>query len=78
MYNFNLQWLMFYFWDSYYIFSYQQALLIGTYHLLVGEGNGNPLHYSCLEDSLHRGARQAAVHGVAQSRTRMKQLSTPY
>ena len=51
IYNFNLQWLIFYFWDSYYIFSYQQAFFIGTYHLLVGEGNGNPLHHSCLEDS---------------------------
>ena len=28
-----------------------------------GEGNGNPLQYSCLENSMDRGARQVAVHG---------------
>ena len=30
-------------------------------------GNGNPLQYSCLEDSMDRGAWQATVHGVAES-----------
>ena len=30
-----------------------------------GEENGNPLQYSCLENSMHRGAWQATVHGVA-------------
>ena len=30
-----------------------------------GEGNGNPLHYSCLENPMDRGAWQATVHGVA-------------
>ena len=34
-----------------------------------GEGNGNPLQYSCLENHLDRGAWQAAVHGVARSWT---------
>ena len=34
-----------------------------------GEGNGNPLQYSCLENSMDRGAWQATVHGVANSRT---------
>ena len=29
-----------------------------------GEGNGNPLQYSCLENSMNRGAWQAIVHGV--------------
>ena len=32
-----------------------------------GEGNGNPLQYSCLENSMDRGAWQATVHGVAKS-----------
>ena len=32
-----------------------------------GEGNGNPLQYSCLENPMNRGAWQAAVHGVAES-----------
>ena len=42
----------------------------------VGEGNGNPLQYSCLEDPRDRGAWWAAVYGVAQSRTRLKLLSS--
>ena len=40
-----------------------------------GEGNGNPLQYSCLENSVNRGAWWAAVHGVTQNRTRLKQLN---
>ena len=43
--------------------------------LYLGEGSGNPLHYSCLENPVDRGAWWAAVHRVAQSRTRLKQLS---
>ena len=35
----------------------------------VGEGNGNPLQYSCLENSMDRGAWQAIVHGVTESQT---------
>ena len=31
-----------------------------------GEGNGNPLQYSCLENSMDRGPRQAPVHGVTR------------
>ena len=34
-----------------------------------GGGNGNPLQYSCLENSMDRGAGQAPVHGVTKSRT---------
>ena len=40
-----------------------------------GGGHGNPLQYSCLENSMDRGAWQATVHSVAQSWTRLKQLS---
>ena len=36
-----------------------------------GEGNGNPLQYSCLGDPMDRGARWAIVHGVAKSGTRL-------
>ena len=36
-----------------------------------GEGNGNLLQYSCLENPMDRGAWQATVHGVAKSRTRL-------
>ena len=41
----------------------------------TGEGNGKPLQCSCLENLRDRGAWWAAVYGVAQSRTRLKQLS---
>ena len=34
-----------------------------------GKGTGNPLQYSCLEDSVDRGAWRAAVHGVTESDT---------
>ena len=34
-----------------------------------GEGNGNPLQYSCLENPMDGGAWKATVHGVAKSRT---------
>ena len=37
----------------------------------IGEGNGNPLQYTCLENPMDRGAWQATVHGVAKSRTRL-------
>ena len=40
------------------------------------EGNGNPLQYSCLGDPVDRGAWWAAVHGVAQSQTWLKWLSS--
>ena len=35
----------------------------------IGEGNGNPLQYPCLENLMDRGAWRAAIHGVAESRT---------
>ena len=37
----------------------------------LGEGNGNPLQYSCLENPMDEGAWQATVHGVAKSQTRL-------
>ena len=42
----------------------------------IGEGNGNPLQDSCLENPRDGGAWWAAVYGVAQSRTRLKRLSS--
>jgi len=44
--------------------------------LNIGAGNGNPLHYSCLEKPMDKGAWWATVHGVAKSGTQLKQLST--
>ena len=37
----------------------------------IGEGNGNRLQYSCLENPMDRGAWSAAVHGVAKSQARL-------
>ena len=44
--------------------------------MYLGEGNGNPLQCSCLENPVDGGAWWAAVYGVAQSRTRLKRLSS--
>ena len=40
-----------------------------------GEGNGNPLQYSCLEDSMDRVAWEATVHGVTKSQTRLSDFT---
>ena len=42
----------------------------------IGEGNGNPLQCSCLENPRDGGAWWAAISGVAQSRTQLKRLSS--
>ena len=41
-----------------------------------GEGNGNPLQYSCLENPLDRGAWRVTVHGVAKSWTGLSDKTT--
>ena len=41
----------------------------------IGEGNGNPLQYSCLENPMDRGVWWAVVHGVATSRTWLRDLT---
>ena len=40
-----------------------------------GEGNGNPLQYSCLENPMDGGAWWATVHGVAKSRTQLSDFT---
>ena len=40
-----------------------------------GEGNGNPLQYSCLENPMDEGAWWATVHGVSKSRTRLSNFT---
>ena len=42
----------------------------------IGEGNGNPLQCSCLENPRDGGAWRTAIYGITQSRTRLKQLSS--
>ena len=43
-----------------------------------GEGNGNPLQYSCLENPMEGGAWWATVHGVAKSRTQLSNIPKIY
>ena len=52
--------------------SLKVAIIIGRF----GEGNGNPLQYSCLENPRDRGVWWATVYGVTQSWTRLKRLSS--
>ena len=49
---------------------------MSTPKLKLGEGNGNPLQCSCLENPRGGGAWWAAGYGVAQSRARLKRLSS--
>ena len=43
--------------------------------LVIGEGNGTPLQYSCLENPMDGGAWEAAVHGVAEGQTRLNDFT---
>ena len=68
--------------NSLYLFTYKQSLIAQSVKILPamqeiwvqflgweespGEGNGNPLQYSCLENPMDRGAWQITVHGVAK------------
>ena len=60
---------------------YSSGFLYMSSHYLIsprvssGEGNGNPLQYSCLENPMGRGAWWAAVHGVAKSQTRLSNFT---
>ena len=42
----------------------------------LGEGNGTPLQYSCLEKPMDGGSWKAAVHGVAEGRTRLSDFTS--
>ena len=53
-----------------------QSYGFSSSHVWNREGNGNPLQYSCLENPMDGGAWWAAVSEVAQSRTRLKRLSS--
>ena len=43
--------------------------------MIIREGNGTPLQYSCLENPMNGGAWWAVVHGVAKSRTRLSDFT---
>ena len=49
--------------------------ILGGSKITVGEGNGTPLQYSCLENPMDGGAWWAAVYGVAQNWTRLSDLA---
>ena len=57
------------------IFSCNGSTFCYQFIKLVGEGNGTPLQYSCLENPMNGGAWWAAVHGVAKSRTRLSNFT---
>ena len=45
-------------------------------HACIGEGNGNPLQYSCLKNPRDEGAWWVAIYGVAQSWTQLKRFGS--
>ena len=58
------------------LLSFKNSLcILDSSHLWDGEGNGNPLQYSCLENPVDRGTWWAAVHGVATSQTRLSDFT---
>ena len=54
------------YWAIFYILTCSIRIYID---ILIGEGNGTPLQYSCLENPMDGGAWKAAIHGVAKSWT---------
>ena len=53
----------------------QYILKLRRYSLEIGEGNGTPLQYSCLENPMDGGAWWAAVHGVAKNQTQLSDFT---
>ena len=51
------------------------SYILHNFTTVSGEGNGNPLQSSCLENPMVRGAWQAAVHGVTKSRTWLRDFT---
>ena len=47
-------------------------------HIYIGEGNGTPLQYSCLENPMKEGAWKAVVHGITEGRTRLSDFTFPF
>ena len=50
-------------------------LIIMVTYIFMGEGNGNPLQYSCLKNPMDGRARKAAVHGVTEGQTRLSNFT---
>ena len=76
------------FLTSYFVLSIYPALLpfspfLPSFELIVsspflGEGNGTPLQYSCLENPMDGGAWWAEVHGVTKSQTRLSDFTSTF
>ena len=62
-------------WLKVFILCHYILFKFSIFYSIVGEGYGNPPQYSYLENPVDRGAWWTAVHGVAQSQTRLKRLS---
>ena len=58
-----------------YFLSFTSLLLSHSLSSIVGEGNGTPLQYSCLENPMDGGTWWPAVHGVAESWTRLSDFT---
>ena len=54
------------------------SIILSCLEYYIGEGNGTPLQYSCLENPMDRGAWWAAVHGVTKSRTRLSDFTLTF
>ena len=53
----------------------EDIIIVNIYATNIGEGNGTPLQYSCLENPRNRGTWWAAVHGVMKSWTQLSNLT---
>ena len=53
------------------LFLHLEELIVGISQVALGEGNGNPCQYCCLENPMDRGAWWTTVHGVTKSQTRL-------
>ena len=61
--------MVFHYLNETFFLMFKKTFLIFWYLCSIGEGNGNPLQHSCLENPMDGGAWEATVHGVAKSRT---------
>ena len=59
----------------YKIYVHRNVLKLYSDSCYIGEGNGTPLQYSCLENPMDGGVWEAAVHGVAKNRTRLSDFT---
>ena len=59
----------------FHFYIYRCLLIYPEVVFINGEGNGTPLQYSCLENSMGREAQWSAVHGVAKSQTRLSDFT---